>query len=95
MFPTILVESVASGVPVIATNCGSTKNIITVDSKECGLLLTNDIKNLESTIKSAILKYLNNSDLYKLHAKNTLAKREVFDVKNMVRYYLDLFTTVE
>lgn len=86
-FPTILIEAMASGVPVISTRCPSGPEEVIIDRVNGLLVPVGDY----NAIAEAILKVLNDKDMaasFVKEAKKTILR---YDVKNAMFDYERLF----
>ncbi len=82
-----IMESMAFGVPVVATNSGGTPEII-IDEENGILLMQNDVKEL----KEKVLMLIDNQDVrcqLGLHAAKTIT--EHFSLEKKTQQYIDLY----
>lgn len=81
-----LLEAVASGIPIVATDVGSNNEII--DNGVDGLLVEpNNSKDFAETL----VKLIKNPELRKRLSKNAVNKAEDFDIKKSAEKYLALY----
>ena len=85
-FPVALLEAMACGIPVIATDCPSGPNEIIEDYKNGFLVPVRE----EKAISDRILKILNNKDLTDKIKSNELKDIKKFDVKSIIKKYEDI-----
>jgi glycosyltransferase involved in cell wall biosynthesis len=95
MFPTILIESIVCGTPVIATDKGETKFIVQGNGRDCGLILSSSIQILKDEIIKGLETYLLNRDLYNLHSANAKLDRDRFNIDRIADIYVELYLTEE
>lgn len=88
-FPLVILEAMTFGVPVISTDVGCIKDIL---SGDCGLVG----KPRDSIfIENAILKLLTNHELYDKISKNSYRKvREIYDVNVVLKQYVDAWKEI-
>lgn len=82
-FGVVLIEALASGIPVVATKCGGPEDIIT---DECGLLTdTNDSTQLGTAIESIFLNYKNyRADDLRMFVKEKFGVNEFINRMNLI-----------
>jgi len=85
-FPTVIAEAMASGVPVVSTNCKSGPSEIIKDGENGLLVPVGDSK----TLSKAILKLLNNLDLGRTISENGKKTSENFSINIIVRQYEEI-----
>lgn len=87
--PTVVIEYLCCGKPVIASNAGEINNMITVDKNEAGLIIP--IKNncvSVDTVSIAMQTYFVDKNLLAEHTKNTSICYEQFDMIKCIDAYL-------
>ena len=89
--PTVLVEAMACGVPVVSTNCPSGPREIITEPGYNGLLVqTGNPKALAE----AIFQVLDNKDLAMRLSKGGLERVKYFDAKKITKEYEELFKSL-
>lgn len=94
-FPLVIIESLMSGVPVLATDLGEIRNMITSENGQmAGFLfnLEND-KIPVQALANIIFNISSNSQLYanlKMQIANVIDK---FDIKNIAKKYIEVYNT--
>jgi len=86
-FGNALLEALACRTPVIATDC-ETGTLEIVESEKNGLLVPVED---EEALKVAMEKLFYDRELYKKIKTNTRKSVEKFDIKNIVKEWLNLF----
>lgn len=89
--PTVIVEMLFLGKPIIATDIGEIKTMIVDDGVEAGIVVPlRDGKPDQARLNEAMLKMATNCDIFRTYKSNTkeLAKR--FDMKKCVEEYRKL-----
>jgi len=89
-FPVVLLETLACGTPVITTSC-ETGTIEIINNRKNGLLIPVED---EEALKVAMEKLFNDRELYKKLKTNAQKSIERFDVKNIVKEWLELFEEI-
>lgn len=87
-FGTVVIEAMASGLPVIANNIPGVKNIIT--DRFNGLLVNNTTKSYYY----AILELLENKTLYNNLRKNGLKEAKKYDLNSTILNYENLYANI-
>lgn len=88
-FPVVLLEAIAAGLPIIATNIAGVKEVI--NNGENGIII--DEKNPEQ-IGKAILKLTDDYDLRKKLADNCLKERNRYTWEKISEEYNDIFEKI-
>jgi glycosyltransferase involved in cell wall biosynthesis len=86
-FPTVLVEAMACGAPVVSTDCQAGPNEI-IDNGKNGFLVP--IKNPKA-LAQAILKLINDSDLRKKFSEEGKKRAQNFSAERSAKEYEKLF----
>lgn len=89
-FPTVLVEAMASGCPVITTDCDFGPEEILAGTKY-GLLVP---QNNETALVDALITILTNEQLQHEYRRRGLERALDFSAENISRQYLTLFNTL-
>jgi len=85
--PTVLIEALESGLPIVSTDCESGPKEILEDGRYGKLVPTNDINALSSAIETSLSEY---------HDKEFLMKRaKDFSIESISRQYLEYFGLIE
>lgn len=84
-FPITLIEALGTGIPVIATDVGGVRDIIT--DQYSGLLCELDPEDLVNKIK----RLNDDNELYMSIAQNALRTANMFSVEEMTRNYIDIY----
>lgn len=85
--PMVLIESLAAGTPVIASNVGGISEII---EKEVGAVVSNNVE----CISNALGHILNSNNIGERKKKAVEKYKESFTVEQMTSKYLDFFNTI-
>jgi len=86
-FPIVLLEALACGIPVIATNCETGPSEI-VEDGENGLLVP--VEDVES-LKIAMDKLFYDKELYMKLKTNACRSVKKYDIKNIAQEWMELF----
>ena len=89
-FPITLLEAMASGIPVIASNIGSLQEILS-DSKDGILFNVEDAEALSKTI----LTLYHDKDLRKIISNNALKTVANYSWENVAEKYISLYNTLQ
>jgi glycosyltransferase involved in cell wall biosynthesis len=89
-FPTMLVESLAQGTPVISVNCQSGPSEIISDTQN-GLLVPNNNPDL---LSQAMNRFVTDNELYKLCKHNAKKSIEKFHTENISKDWKQLIESV-
>lgn len=84
--PMVLIESLAAGTPVIASNVGGISEII---EKEVGAVVSNNVECISNA-----LGHILNSNIGERKKKAVEKYKELFTVEQMTSKYLDFFNTI-
>ncbi len=82
-FPNVLIEAMATGCPVVSTDCSFGPSEIIENEKNGILVPVNDLKAL----KNALNRMIYDSKLRTEIIKNGIESAEKYDVKKVVKYY--------
>lgn len=94
--PLSLIEMYYAGIPVVATDTGDVREMMTVSENQMtGILLPLFIDSDEiidiNKASDAIVELLTDSEKYKQFKNNAIEKSYVFDVRKMAENYLSVF----
>ena len=92
--PNTIIEYITAGKPVIASNIGEIKAMIGIDSDHpCGsaLELTKEGPLSVNLLATKMLEYLENRDLYAVHAANALVQSRKFSMEHCALSYEQFF----
>ena len=89
--PNSIAEYLYSNIPVIASDIGEIKNMISTNGRVSGIILNN--VSVEVLIHAMKL-YLDDKELYMIHKKDTKENLIKFDMKVCASNYLDFFQKV-
>lgn len=89
-FPTMIVESLAQGTPVISVDCQSGPSEIITDTQN-GLLVPNNNPDL---LSQAMNRFVTDNDLYKLCKHNAKKSIEKFHMENISKDWKQLMESV-
>jgi len=93
--PMAVIEFLATGIPVIATDAGSIPEMISRNGRNAGIVIPlTDEGNLLSNMRSAMEKYLVDTSLYEEHKGNCAYCFEMFDIVNVSRSYEEVFEKI-
>ncbi|MFX0071646.1 MAG: glycosyltransferase [Candidatus Hermodarchaeota archaeon] len=88
-FPTVLLEALACGVPIISTDCDTGPKEI-LDNGKYGLLA----KNKDSQdLAQKMIKLAKDKDLQKKYSELSLKRAEFFDIKYSIDQWIDLINS--
>lgn len=88
--PTVVIEYLCCGKPVVASNAGEINNMITCGDAEAGLIVPiKDNAVSVDAIASAMHTYLVDGELLKEHTANTVICYEQFDMRKCIDAYLN------
>jgi glycosyltransferase involved in cell wall biosynthesis len=85
-FPTVLLESMAVGVPVVATDVSGSRELI--KEGETGLLVP---PRNPKRLAQAILRVLDNPTEAKVHAENAKGRASQFTIENAAKCYAQIY----
>lgn len=87
--PTCLIECLSVGKPVIATDIGEVRNIITVaDGNMAGILLPLcDEVTMSQNLSKAIIDYASNSTMYEIHSSFSKKAASKYDIDKIASRY--------
>jgi len=89
-FGVVQLEAMANGLPVINTRLNSGVPFVSLDSKTG---FTVDPQNVPQ-LKSAILKLMNDPDLYMEYSKNSILRSKIFSRDTMAKKYYKIYQTI-
>jgi N-acetylgalactosamine-N,N'-diacetylbacillosaminyl-diphospho-undecaprenol 4-alpha-N-acetylgalactosaminyltransferase len=89
-FAIVLLEALACGIPVIAADCETGPSEV-IENEKNGLLVPVEDEN---ALKVAMEKLFYDRELYRRLKKNTRKSVERFNVKNIVKEWIDLFKEI-
>ena len=90
--PLSIMESFSVGKPVIASDLGEIRRLITTDSGIAGeIFLLKDGKVPIEEVGTIIADFATNQEKYELARENATAKKETFNMKNTAIHYLDVY----
>jgi glycosyltransferase involved in cell wall biosynthesis len=92
--PSTIIEYLACGLPVVATDLGSIPEMISIEGTAAGLVLPlNGRLTIDpDALASLMLKYMNDRALYDCHRKNArLLFHRLFDIDVIARKYAENF----
>ncbi len=93
--PTVVIEALFAGVPVIATDVGDVATMIeTTDGHRAGMLIDPDQAKLTARLAEAMQRYVDEPDLRAAHARHTAAAFAKFDMATCARSYEALYADV-
>ena len=94
--PMTVIEYLACDKPVIATNAGSIKEMITNDGERAGIIFDyhRDFKINVKNLQEAMGQYLQNPELLKKHGATANQCFKKFDIKNITREYKDFYRSL-
>ena len=85
--PTVVIEYLYCGKPVIASDAGEIRNMIHQGSKEAGIVLPLSPKEMSIGLTKAMQLYLTDKEVYEQHKQNALPLFEAFRMDSCVRNY--------
>jgi glycosyltransferase involved in cell wall biosynthesis len=92
--PMTIIEYLSCGKPVIASDAGGIRDMLTVEDRYAGIIL--DIKGQDmagnvSKLKQAMLVYIKNKEILSDHKNTAEQCFKKFDIENIARQYEDFF----
>ncbi len=87
--PLIILESIASGVPVVATSTGGIPEILNERDLECGLLF--EVGDHEK-LAEHVIKLLTDENLWEKFSKNALKKAQNFRLEKFIKSYAKIYS---
>lgn len=91
IYPTILLESIVIGTPIITTDVGSSKLIVGSNGNCRGTLITSEVSKIEDDLYLALRNYISTPQLLTAHAMNCWRSRHEFGMNSMTEHYEKLF----
>lgn len=92
--PTVVIEYLYCGKPVIASDAGEISNMLHVDEKDAGIIIPIKEGEISITeIKDAMKCYKTDKNLYLLHSKHTAICFKQFDMDRCIHNYMDVYNT--
>jgi glycosyltransferase involved in cell wall biosynthesis len=90
--PTAVIEYLYCGIPVIASDAGEIRNMLTYNGNEAGIVIPiiND-KIAVTDVTTAMEKYIDDKSLYDLHRSNTALCSKNFDMDKCISGYLNVY----
>lgn len=85
--PTVVIEYLYCGKPVIASEAGEIRNMIHQQGKEAGIILPLGTEKMTAALTEAMQSYLNNKNIYEQHKQNALPLFEAFRMDTCIRRY--------
>lgn len=93
--PTVIIEALYAGVPVIATDVGEVARMIeTPAGEQAGILVSADVSRLTERLAGAMQAYLDDPALRASHAARTAAAFTKYDMASCAAAYAALYTEV-
>ncbi|MBA7571200.1 N-acetylgalactosamine-N,N'-diacetylbacillosaminyl-diphospho-undecaprenol 4-alpha-N-acetylgalactosaminyltransferase [subsurface metagenome] len=89
-FGNVLLETLTCGTPVVATDCEAGPSEIVENGKNGLLVPVED----EEALKAAMEKLFYDRELYKRLKTNTRKSVEKFNIKNIIKEWLNLFEEI-
>ncbi|KAA5548320.1 glycosyltransferase family 4 protein [Adhaeribacter rhizoryzae] len=91
--PTVIIEYLFCGKPVIASDVGEIKNMIALPNGNAAgnIVPLNGNKVSSELLKNEMQRYINDKTLFREHAKNALLAAQKFNMDNCVSSYVDLY----
>ncbi len=90
--PTSVIEYMAAQKPTIASDIGEIKSMLTQNNKSAGIIIETSEKGVNiNDLSTSILKYLNDSKVYKEHVNNCKYLFKQFSMKDCLDKYLKLY----
>ena len=88
--PTVLIEALACGCPVVSTDCPSGPNEILENGRYGALVKVDDDKEFADALYKALVKEQSSSEEHQQHKKNLVEYAEKFGVEQAFAAYLSL-----
>jgi glycosyltransferase involved in cell wall biosynthesis len=86
--PFVILEAIASGIPVVATSVGGVPEILNERGVECGLLFdTGDHEKLAEHV----IKLLMDENLWKKFSENAIKKAQKFTLEKFIKSYSKIY----
>jgi len=91
--PTVVIEYLFCSKPVIASDVGEIANMLASNTPEAAGMVVPVVKNKVSLelLQKAMLRYLQEPDLYRLHAAHTKSAAAKFDMQTCINLYMQLY----
>jgi glycosyltransferase involved in cell wall biosynthesis len=87
--PFVILEAIASGIPVVATSVGGVPEILNERGVECGLLFdTGDHEKLAEHV----IKLLMDENLWKKFSENAIKKAQKFTLEKFIKSYSKIYS---
>lgn len=91
--PTVVIEYLYCGKPVIASDAGEISNMLQVAERQAGIIIPiKDGQISAAEVKTAMIRYKTDKTLYKNHSSNTAVCFEQFDMDKCINRYMNIYT---
>ena len=88
--PTVLIEALACGCPVVSTDCPSGPNEILENGRYGALVKVDDDKEFADALYKALVKEQSSSEEHQQHKKNLVEYAEKFGVEQAFAAYSEV-----
>lgn len=93
--PTVVIEYLKCGVPVIASNIGEVQNMLTLQHQEAGIIIESDRNPIEiNKLSEAIVFLFQNQEERKKRAQTALECSKKFNIEKCLKDYLHFYKSV-